>query len=61
MKFNYTSEERRALEAIKSALQALDNARQLAEKAGHGSLLTGALWDAYRSTQYSIDVAQDRI
>ena len=58
---NYTLEERRALEAMKSALQALDNARQLAEKAGYGSILTGALWDAYRAIQYSIDMAQDRI
>ena len=58
---NYTSEERCALEAMKSALQTLDNARQLSEKAGYGSLLTGALWDAYRAIKYSIDVAQDRI
>ena len=58
---NYTLEERRALEAMQVALQALNNARQLSEKAGYGTFLTGALLDADRAIKYSIDVAQDRI
>ena len=58
---NYTSEERCALEAMQAALQALNNARLLADKAGYGALLTGALLDAYLATQYSIYAAQDRI
>lgn len=49
-----------ANEAIKTALQALQRARELSERAGYGSQILEPLWDAQRETQYAYDTATGR-
>lgn len=46
-----------ANEAIKTALQALQHARELSERTGYGSQVLEPLWDAQRGTQYAYDTA----
>lgn len=55
-----SADEVAANEAIKTALQAIQRARELSERAGYGSLLTGALFNAQGDTQYALDMAQGR-
>ena len=52
-----TSDE--AVQAIKVALQMLQRARELSERAGLGRAVTGPLLAAQRETQYVLRVALD--
>jgi hypothetical protein len=49
-----------ANEAIKAALQALQRAHEMSERAGYGQFVLEALCDAQRSAQYAYDVAKGR-
>ena len=49
-----------ANEAIKTALQALQRAHELSERAGYGSQVLKPLLDAQRETQYAYDTATGR-
>jgi len=49
-----------ANEAIKMALQALQRARELSERAGYGSQVLEPLLNAQRETKYAYDTATGR-
>lgn len=55
-----SADEAAANEAIKLALQAIQRARELCERADYGSLVTGSLFNAQRDTQYALDTATGR-
>lgn len=55
-----SADEAAANEAIKVALQALNRARELCERAGYGSLVAGALFNAQRDTQYALEAVTGR-
>ena len=55
-----SADETAANDAIKTALQAIQRARELCERAGYGGLVTGALFNAQRDTQYALDMASGR-
>lgn len=55
-----TSDQTAANEAVKSALQALQRAKELCERAGYGTLVLGSLDEAVRETQYALDTALGR-
>ncbi|UWE19377.1 hypothetical protein [Herbaspirillum huttiense] len=55
-----TSDETAANEAVKSALQALQRAKELCERAGYGQMVLGPLDEAVRETQYALDTALGR-
>lgn len=52
--------EATANEAIKDALQALQRAREMSERAGYGSMVVGPLMDAQRETQYALNTVLGR-
>ena len=55
-----TPEETAANDAIKDALKALQRARELCERAGHGSQVLGPLAEAHKETTYAFDSALGR-
>lgn len=52
--------ETAANEAIKEALQALQRAVEMSERAGYGSQVLGPLADAQRDTRYAHETALGR-
>jgi hypothetical protein len=46
--------------ALREALQALQRARELCERADYGSMVLGPLFNAQRDTQYAFDSALGR-
>lgn len=60
MSISTSADEVAANEAIKAALQAIQRARALCERAGYGSLVTGTLFNAQRDTQYALDTVFGR-
>lgn len=55
-----SNSEIEANKAIKTALQALQRARELSERAGYGSQVLVPLVDAQHKTQYAYDTATGR-
>lgn len=55
-----SDKESEANKAVKEALQAIQRARELCERAEYGVLVLEPLLDAQRSTQYAHDTIQGR-
>ncbi|MDR6397946.1 hypothetical protein ACTOWA_00420 [Herbaspirillum seropedicae] len=55
-----TPDEEAANEAVRTALQALQRARELCERAGYGSLVMPSLDAALSETQYALDTVLGR-
>lgn len=55
-----TTDETAANEAVKVALQALQRARELCERAGYGSLVMPSLDSALTEMQYALDTVLGR-
>lgn len=55
-----SADEAAANETIKAAPQAIQRTRLLCNRAGYGSLATGALFNAQRDTKYALDTTTDR-
>lgn len=52
--------EAEANNSLEEALQAIQRARELCERADYGSQVIGPLADAQRDTQYALDTALGR-
>ena len=55
-----SDKEAEANDALKEALQAIQRARELCERANYGSQVLGPLSDAQRDTQYALDTVLGR-
>jgi hypothetical protein len=55
-----SEKEAQANNALKEALQAIQRARELCERADYGSQVLSPLSDAQRDTQYALDTALGR-
>jgi hypothetical protein len=55
-----TEKEHAANNALKEALQALQRARELCERADYGDMVLEPLFGAQRDTQYALDTALGR-
>jgi hypothetical protein len=50
-----------AAAALLAAAQAVSRARELAERAGYGSMVSDCLQDAHESLKYAVDAVAGRI